>query len=179
MALTLPEFRNEPFTDFSTPDNKSAFRKALADVAKTLGRKLPGLIDGKEVTAAKTFASRDPASPDVVVAEFPSLTKEQSEEAVQAALRAFPAWSARTAEERAKMVLDAAAKMRARKHAFSALMVREVGKTWAEADADTAEAIDFLEFYAREALRYGGPQPLTQLPGEKNDLVYVPLGVGA
>jgi 1-pyrroline-5-carboxylate dehydrogenase len=179
MALTVPEFQNEPFTDFSTSDNQSAFRKALADVAQTLGRKLPALIDGEEVTAAKTIKSTDPASPDVVVAEFPSLTKEHGEAAIQAALRAFPGWSARSAEDRARIILAAAARMRSRKHSFSALMVREVGKTWAEADADTAEAIDFLEFYAREALRYGGPQPLTPIPGEKNDLVYVPLGVGA
>src|SRR5262249_8170272 len=69
--------------------------------------------------------------------------------------------------------------MRERRHTFSAWMVLEVGKSWAEADADTAEAIDFLEFYAREMLRYDAPEPLTQLPGEKDQLVYVPLGVGA
>jgi 1-pyrroline-5-carboxylate dehydrogenase len=58
-------------------------------------------------------------------------------------------------------------------------MVLEVGKSWAEADADTAEAIDFMEFYAREMLRYDRADPLTQLPGERDQLVYVPLGVGA
>src|SRR5947199_4762668 len=68
--------------------------------------------------------------------------------------------------------------MRKRKHEFSATMVYEVGKTWPEADADTAEAIDFLEFYAREAVRYGGEQPITKVPGEENELVYIPLGVG-
>jgi 1-pyrroline-5-carboxylate dehydrogenase len=56
--------------------------------------------------------------------------------------------------------------------------VYEVGKTWPEADGDTAEAIDFLEFYGRENLRYSGPQPITPVPGERNQLVYLPLGVG-
>jgi 1-pyrroline-5-carboxylate dehydrogenase len=75
--------------------------------------------------------------------------------------------------------VKAAALMRERKHEFSATMTFEVGKTWPEADADTAEAIDFLEFYAREAYRYAGEQPITKIEGEKNDLVYIPLGVGA
>ncbi len=68
--------------------------------------------------------------------------------------------------------------MRERKHEFSAWMVYEVGKSWVEADADTAEAIDFLEFYGREAIRYGGEQPLTRIPTERNELRYIPLGVG-
>jgi 1-pyrroline-5-carboxylate dehydrogenase len=68
--------------------------------------------------------------------------------------------------------------MRARKHLFSATMVYEAGKTWPEADADTAEAIDFLEYYGREALRLAAPHPLPRLPGEDNELMYLPLGVG-
>ena len=69
--------------------------------------------------------------------------------------------------------------MRERRHHFSAWMVLEVGKSWPEADADTAEAIDFMEFYAREMLRYDAPHPITQLPGERDTMIYVPLGVGA
>ena len=68
--------------------------------------------------------------------------------------------------------------MRERKHEFSAWMVYEVAKTWAEADGDTAEAIDFCEFYGREMLRYGGEQPLVKVPGEDDHLEYIPLGVG-
>src|SRR5262249_20564829 len=73
----------------------------------------------------------------------------------------------------------AARRMRERRHSFSAWMVFEVGKSWAEADADTAEAIDFMEFYAREMLRYDAPQPIPQLPGERDTLIYVSLGAGA
>ncbi len=57
----------------------------------------------------------------------------------------------------------AAAIVRERKHELSAWMIHEVAKTWAEADGDTAEAIDFLEFYGREMLRYAGDQPLVKL----------------
>ena len=82
-------------------------------------------------------------------------------------------------ENRAAYLIEAAKRMRERRHTFSAWMVLEVGKTWAEADADTAEAIDFMEFYAREMLRYNTPAPIPQLPGERDTMVYVPLGVGA
>ncbi|MGH2350853.1 MAG: L-glutamate gamma-semialdehyde dehydrogenase, partial [Chloroflexota bacterium] len=68
--------------------------------------------------------------------------------------------------------------MRRRRYELNALLMLEVGKSWAEADGDTAEAIDFCEFYAREALRLAAPQPLTRLPGMANELVYLPLGVG-
>ncbi len=68
-------------------------------------------------------------------------------------------------------------RLRREKHVFSAWMVREVGKTWAEADGDTAEAIDFCEYYAREALRYGKPVPVLQTE-DQNELHWIPLGVG-
>ncbi|PYS66850.1 MAG: L-glutamate gamma-semialdehyde dehydrogenase, partial [Acidobacteria bacterium] len=83
------------------------------------------------------------------------------------------------AEERAQLLVRVAELMRERKHEFSAWMVYEVAKTWPEADGDTAEAIDFLEFYAREMLRYASDQPLVKITGEHNNLDYIPLGVGA
>ncbi|MGZ5430748.1 MAG: aldehyde dehydrogenase family protein, partial [Thermoanaerobaculia bacterium] len=69
--------------------------------------------------------------------------------------------------------------MRERKHEFSATMVLEIGKSWPEADVETAEAIDFLEFYAREMLRWGGEIPVTPYRGEFPETRYVPLGAGA
>ncbi|HEV7843135.1 MAG TPA: L-glutamate gamma-semialdehyde dehydrogenase, partial [Pyrinomonadaceae bacterium] len=78
----------------------------------------------------------------------------------------------------ADILFRAAAGLRERKHEMSAWMIQEVGKSWAEADGDTAEAIDFCEFYAREMLRYAGDQPLTKIEGEDNRLEYIPLGVG-
>src|SRR5207245_2403581 len=93
--------------------------------------------------------------------------------------KAFDSWKRVPTERRAECLFRAAKILRERKFEISALMCYEVGKTWPEADADTAETIDFCEFYGREMLRLAGPQKLTPMKGEKNYLVYIPLGVGA
>jgi 1-pyrroline-5-carboxylate dehydrogenase len=175
----LPEFRNEPLTDFSKPEEQSAMNLALAKVIGETGREHPIVIGGERITGLKTFESLNPAKKEQVVGTFQEGHAEHAEKAVQAALTAFESWKRQPVDVRAGLLLKAAKLMRERKHEFSAVMILEVGKTWAEADADTAEAIDFLEFYAREAYRYAGQQPITQIESEKNDLVYIPLGVGA
>jgi len=175
----LPEYAPTTPSDFSRPENRAAFDAALGAVRAQLGREYPIVIGGERLRGEPMFESRNPARPTEVVGRFVSASREQAARAVEAGLRAFPSWARCPARERAAYLLEAARRMRERRHAFSAWMVFEVGKTWAEADADTAEAIDFLEFYAREMLRYDGPQPVFQLPGEKDALVYLPLGVGA
>src|SRR5690606_31554265 len=102
-----------------------------------------------------------------------------ADRAIRAAHDAFASWSRTTWEERVQLFVEAANRLRQRKHEFSALLVYEAGKTWPEADADTAEAIDFMEYYARQALRLGGPQPLRPYATEQNEMVYIPLGAGA
>ena len=176
---TLPEFRNEALTDFSTPENKAAMELALAKVSGEIGREHPIVIGGERITGLKTFSSTNPAKRDQVVGKFQKGSKEHVERAIDAAWTAFESWKRQPVDVRAGLLLKAAKLMRERKHEFSAVMIFEVGKTWAEADADTAEAIDFLEFYAREAYRYGGEQPIVKIESEDNDLVYIPLGVGA
>jgi 1-pyrroline-5-carboxylate dehydrogenase len=175
----LPEFRNTPLTDFGVPENQAAFTQALQAVRAELGRDYQLVIGGQRLNGPKTFESRNPSKPSEVIGRFQSATREQAVQAIEAADRAFASWSRVPAPERAAYLVEAARLMRERKHRFSAWMVLEVGKTWPEADADTAEAIDFMEFYAREMLRYDGPHPVTPYPGEKNHLVYLPLGVGA
>ena len=172
------EFKNEPFTDFSQPQNAAAFQKALDEVRAAFGRTYPLWIDGREVQGGGTFPSLNPAHTDEVLGHFQKADPAQAEQAIEAASRAFETWKHTPARERAELLFSAANRMRQRKHWFSAWMVYEVGKSWAEADADTAEAIDFMEFYAREMLRYAADQPITKLPGEENELVYIPLGVG-
>jgi 1-pyrroline-5-carboxylate dehydrogenase len=137
------------------------------------------VIGGRRLKSGSTFDSVNPARPGEVIGRFQSATREQAALAVESANEAFRQWSRVPADERAAYLLDAARRLRERRHVFSAWMVLEVGKSWPEADADTAEAIDFLEFYAREMLRYAAPQPVTQLPGERDWLVYEPLGAGA
>jgi len=176
---SLPVYAPTALTDFTRAENKAAFEQALATVRGQLGQEHPLVIAGKREKGERTFESRNPARPAEVIGRFQSATAAQATRAVDAAHEAFATWSRVPARERAGYLVEAARRMRERRHLFSAWMVYEVGKSWAEADADTAEAIDFLEFYAREMLRYDQPMPLTQLPGEKDQLVYVPLGVGA
>jgi len=175
----LSEFKNEPLTDFSKAENKSAMEAALAKVSAEFGREYPVVIGGERITRLKTFDSVNPSHKDQVLGRFSKGTREHVEKAVDAGWKAFESWKRQPVDVRAGLLVKAAQLMRERKHEFSATMVYEVGKTWPEADADTAEAIDFMEFYAREAYRYGGEQPITKIEGEDNDLVYIPLGVGA
>jgi 1-pyrroline-5-carboxylate dehydrogenase len=173
----LPEFRNEPQSDFAVEANRNAFRAALARIERRLPIQGKNRIGGRLTGAARRFDSVNPCDPKQIVGRFPEATAADADRALDAATRAFPAWSRTAAAERASVILRIASILRRRKHEFSAMMVLEESKAWAEADADTAEAIDFCEFYAREAERLAEPQSLTPYPGEKNELRHIPLGV--
>lgn len=172
-------FKNEPLADFSREEVKRAQIAALEEVKSELGRSYPLIIGGTKIYGDATFTSINPAQPDQVVGRFVRATVEQANEAVQAAAETFATWKHVPAEERAGYLFAAADLLRQRRYLINAWMIYEVSKTWIEADADTAEAIDFLEFYAREAIRLARKQPITPLDGEDNELVYIPLGVGA
>src|SRR5215813_7408855 len=173
------EFRNEPFTDFSKEENVRAMRDALEKVKAKLGSEYPLVIGGERINTGDTLESINPANRTEVVGTFHKATKELANKAVETAAEAFKTWRNVPAQERIDLVFRVAALMRERKHEFSAWMIYEVAKTWPEADGDTGEAIDFLEFYAREMSRYATRQPLVELKGEDNKLNYIPLGVGA
>jgi 1-pyrroline-5-carboxylate dehydrogenase len=179
---TTDDFRNEPFTDFSIPENAAAMEKAIAEVRSELGREHKNFVNGEWITLDSKFRSMNPSKKEEVVAIFPEIDVDADNvvnRAISAASEAFKSWRNVPAEERAEYLFKAAAKIRERKHYFSAWMVFETSKTWAEADGDTAEAIDFLEFYGREMIRWSNPQPVTRIDGEDNALEYIPLGVGA
>ncbi len=178
MLAQIGEFKNEPLTNFVQPDNAAAFEAALAKVRGEFGQKHPLVIGGKELWLDDTFDSINPAHPDQVVGVFSKAGKAHAEQAIEAAAAAFETWSRTPATARAAIILKAAALMRARKHECSAWMVYEEGKNWLEADADTAEAIDFLEYYARQILKLELVE-VYQTPGERDTLDYLPLGVGA
>ncbi len=172
------EFTNEPFTDFSKPENQEIFRAALKEVEGQLGRDYPLIIGGKRFHTENKGNSLNPANPKQIVGRVAQATLEQANQAVEAAAERFKTWQYTSAGERAGYLFKAAELMQKRKHLFSAWMVYEAGKNWPEADADTAEAIDFLKYYAFGALRLAGEQPLVRISGEKNELRYIPLGVG-
>lgn len=175
----LPEFRNEPLTDFSRPENRSAMEEALKKVKSELGRKYPVVIGGEKSFTDDTFNSINPGRTSEIIGTFSKGDKSMALKAIETADSAFQTWRFVAPEERARYLLKAAAIIRRRKFEFSAVMVYEVSKSWVEADADVAETIDFLEFYAREMMRLGAPQPVTYYPGEENELYYIPLGVCA
>lgn len=178
-ARAQTPFTNEPIIDFSKEEDRRAQEEAIAQVRSELGQTYPLIIGGKKITGEKTFASLNPSQPDQVIGYFTSATVEQANEAVKVAAETFESWKRVPAEERAGYLFAAADLMRQRRFYFNAWMIFEVGKSWIEADADTAEAIDFLEYYAREMIRLAGDHPIPPVPGEDNKLVYIPLGVGA
>jgi 1-pyrroline-5-carboxylate dehydrogenase len=173
------EFANEAFVDFTRPENKAAMEAALKKVAAEFGKEYPMYIGGEKVYTTEKMASTNPSHPSQVIGVFQAGSKEHADKAVEAAWKAFETWKKVPAEERAECLFRAARIVRERKFEISAWICYEVGKSWAEADGDTAETIDFLEYYGREMLRLTGPQPVTPMKGEKNFMVYIPLGVGA
>jgi 1-pyrroline-5-carboxylate dehydrogenase len=175
----LTPFQNEPYPDFAQPGPKDRMLEALDFVRSRLGEHHPLLIGGERVETSGRIVSVNPANPDQVVGTTSSATAEIADRAIRAASDAFPAWRRTDPDVRARLLLKAAALLRRRICEFSAWMVFEVSKSWAEAYADTAEAVDFLEFYAREMMRLAGSHPTTPYPGEENEVRYIPLGVGA
>jgi 1-pyrroline-5-carboxylate dehydrogenase len=178
-AAALPEYSPTTYLDYSKSEHRASYEKAIADIRSTAGQEYPLVIGGQRLKGSKTFDSTNPSKPSEVLGRFQSGTKEQAAQAVEVAFETFKSWSRVPAAERAAYLIEAAKRMKERRNHFSAWMTLEIGKSWNEADADTAEAIDFMEFYAREMLRYDAPQPVHQMPGEKDTVVYLPLGVGA
>jgi 1-pyrroline-5-carboxylate dehydrogenase len=172
------KFTNQEFTDFSKEENARAMRQAIERVRGELGREYPLVIGGERIKTGRTFDSINPAQKTEVVGRFQKATEELARRAVETADETFKSWSRTSPSERAELLFRVAGILSERRHELSAWMVFEVGKTWAEADGDTAEAIDFCNFYAQEMLRYAGPQDLTKIEGEENRLEYIPLGVG-
>src|SRR5438477_90861 len=185
-APTRPQIRlhegpfvNEPLTNFGKEENARKMRAALEKVRGQLGREYDLIIGGKRAKTADKIKSINPAKPSQVVGLHQKAGKEHVEPALNAALKAFESWSRSSVEERAALVFRVGDLLRERKFEFMAWLVFEVSKNWAEADGDVSETIDFCEYYSREALRLAKVEPPVQLPGERDRLFYIPLGVGA
>ena len=174
----MKPFKNEPLTDFTKSRNKKEFAKALKKVESKLGKEYDIIINGERIRTQDKLKSINPSNFTDVVGVFQKATPELAEASVQAAYKKFDSWKNVPVEKRAAYLFKAAELMRKRKFEFAAWEVFEEGKNWAEADADVAEALDFMEFYGREALRYGKGQKLVKTKGEDNYQEYIPLGVG-
>ncbi len=174
----MKPFKNEPLTDFTKGKNKKDFQKTLKKVESELGREYDIIINGERFKTEDKFKSINPSNITGVVGIFQKATPEIANKAVETAHEKFDMWKRVPAEKRSKFLFKAAEIMRKRKFEFAAWMVFEEGKNWAEADGDVAEAIDFMEFYGREALRYSEGPKLVKIKGEENVQEYIPLGVG-
>jgi 1-pyrroline-5-carboxylate dehydrogenase len=179
VSLHSGPFVSEPSFDFRNEDNARKMRAAIAKVRGQLGREYDLIIGGKRVKTADKIKSLNPAEPSEIVGIHQKAGKEHVEPAINAALAAFQSWRCTSVEERASLLFRVGDLLRQRKMEFMAWMVFEVSKNWAEADGDVSETIDFCEFYPREALRLAKTQTPIQLPGERDTLMYIPLGAGA
>lgn len=174
-------YTNEPFTNFAQEENVKAMQAAIAKVKGEFGQEYPLYIGSEKVMTEAKITSINPGNVDEIIGYVSKADQGLAEKAMNVALETFETWKKVPARERAEYLFKAAALMRARKHEFSALMILESGKNYVEADVDTAEAIDFIEFYAREMIRLSQineTQPLVRIPGENNQISYIPLGVG-
>ncbi len=177
--MKLKPFKNNPITDFTNSSNYKKQVEALKEVEKQFGKTYPLQVGGKALKTESLIKSINPSNKEQVIAYFHKATKEIAEKAVEEAAKTFETWKNTSPEERASILLKASEIIKKRRFEINAWMISEAGKNFTEADADTAEAIDFLEFYAREILRYSAKQPITPVPGEENELFYIPMGVYA
>ncbi len=171
-------YKHEPFTDFTVNTNTEAYKAALELVKNQLGNHYPLVINGERITTEQKINSYNPAKKSELIGSVSKATQELAEKAMKSAYSTFQEWQYISAEVRADILFKAAAIIRRRKHEFSAWLTYEAGKPWNEADADTAEAIDFLEYYGRQMLTIKDGQPVESRPGERNRYDYIPLGVG-
>ncbi|MGA6841445.1 L-glutamate gamma-semialdehyde dehydrogenase (plasmid) [Priestia aryabhattai] len=181
MTTTLTEikaYKHEPFTDFTLEENKNEFKEALELVQSELGKDYPLVIGEELIATDEKIVSINPANKVEIIGRVSKTNQELAEKAMQVALSTFNTWKKEDPEVRANILFRAADIIRRRKHEFSGYLVKEAAKPWNEADADTAEAIDFLEFYARQMLKLKDGVPVQSREGEENKFNYIPLGVG-
>ncbi len=177
-TATLSEFHNEPYADFSEPANRRGMETALQKVRSEFGREYPLRMGGESISTGDKLISVNPSKTKEIVGIHHKATAELAKRAVEEAYAYFPQWSRTPATERIRMLLDVARILRVRKFEFNAWLVVESGKTWPEAEGETSEAIDFCEYYAREMARLASPLPTVQMPGERDEMMYIPMGVG-
>jgi RHH-type proline utilization regulon transcriptional repressor/proline dehydrogenase/delta 1-pyrroline-5-carboxylate dehydrogenase len=177
-ATSPSAFRNEPILELRRAPVRESLLEALGELDSRLPLEVPVSVGG-DIAADETFSSTDPGSPERIVAWAGRSSEQDAAAAVEAAGGGFREWSERSAAERAEVLRAAAAILRGRRLELAALQVRECAKPWPEADGDVCEAIDFLEYYARDALVLDGGRELVQVPGERNTMRYAPRGVAA
>jgi len=175
----LPPFKNEAMVDFIQADHRAAFPRSIAQVRTQLGKTYPLFINGREIRTSDLIPTMNPNRPSEVLGQICQAGTKEVGDAIAAARAAFPAWRDTAPRTRAEYLLKAAQAVRRRIFELSAWQILEIGKQWDQVYADVTEAIDFLEYYAREMIRLGEPQQVGHAPGELNHYFYEPKGVAA
>src|SRR5690606_3551517 len=171
-------YKHEPFTDFTKKENQEAFLAGLKTVESYLGQDYDLVIGGERISTEEKIISINPANKNEVIGRVSKANKELASKAIETAYETFEYWRKTKPEMRADILFKAAAIVRRRKHEFSALLVKEAGKSWREADADIAEGIDFMEYYGRQMSKLKDGVEVNSRPIEANRFNYIPLGVG-
>ena len=179
--MAIYSYITEPLTDFCRPENVNLYEKALTKVRQDLGKDFPLIINGERIFTDKVITSLNPSNHSEVIGNISQASLKEANMAMESALTAFEFWKKVDPKIRADVLFKAANIMKRRKHELSALMTLEAGKPWVEADADTAEAIDFLEYYGRQMLQLTRIDDVVQSRRdiERNEYRYISLGVGA
>lgn len=146
-------YKHEPFKDFTKKENEQALLEGFKTIEGYLGQDYPLIIGGERIMTEDKLVSFNPANKEETIGRVSKASRDLAEKAMNVADETFNTWRKMKPEFRADVLFKAAAIVRRRKHEFSALLVKEAGKPWHEADADTAEGIDFLEYYARQMLQ--------------------------
>lgn len=173
----LPEYKHEPFVDFTIEKNRKVLEAELVRIQSEFGMNYPLIINGERIETADKFESLNPADKAEVIGYVSKATKDHVEQAFDAAEQASKAWALVDPEQRANILVRASAIIRRRKAEFTALLIKEAGKPWKEADADIAEGIDFMEYYARQMIELKEGKPLKSRPNEHNRYIYTPAGI--
>jgi 1-pyrroline-5-carboxylate dehydrogenase len=179
--MAIYPYQTEPLSDFSNPQIRSKYEEGLKKVQSYLGRHYDLIIDGKRIRTTKQMNSLNPSNFEEVIGTISQASIQEVDLAIEVALKTFEMWKHVLPEVRADVLFKAANLLRKRKFEFAALMTKEAGKPWPEADADVAEAIDFLEYYGRQMLAISriDDHVLSRKDLERNHYFYIPLGVGA
>jgi len=178
-ATTRTPFKNHPLADFTKKEQREAFVQAISEVRQELGRTYPLIINGEEVYTQEKVASVNPANPQEVIGIVSQASREHIDRALEACRESLYEWRQLSGEDRAKFLFRAADYARKNIFKLAAWQVLEVGKQWDQAHADVGEAIDFLEYYAREMIRLSRPRRMGRAPGEINHLLYQGKGIAA
>lgn len=177
--LSLEKFKNEEYLDFTDPTIDKSQKTALAQVRENFGKEYNMYINGEWVKGdSGTFESTNPSNTSEVIGTFQMASTAQALGALDSAWEAFETWQYTPAKERAEYLLKAADVVKRRRMEINAWMISEAGKNYLEADADTAEGIDFLIYYAYEAMRLDKGMPVLDSWGDANKTIYMPIGAG-